>query len=88
MNGPACFTLTLELPRGLKYDGLMEFGDERLAQFTEYDDTAPSYGCSFYVNAAGLLLADVLARREEKRLQFAAAMPPLPNDSPLSTLNL
>ncbi len=70
MNGPA---LTF-LPVGLKYDGVMELGPKRLLQVTEYDQASPSYGATFYIDAAERpLLETIAARRAEVREKFAAA---------------
>lgn len=49
----------------LSYDGMM-FG---LYQFTELDETSPSYGATFYVKTNDP--ETVSRRREEKRREFA-----------------
>lgn len=70
VNGPA---LTL-LPRGLKYDGVMELGPQRLLQVTEYDQASPSFGATFYIDStARPVLETIVARRAEVRQKFAAA---------------
>lgn len=50
----------------LNYDGMM-LG---LHQFTEVDETSPSYGATFYVKTRDPEI--VSRRREEKRREFAA----------------
>ncbi len=62
-----------ELPPHLKYDGVMLMGEVRLLQFTELDQTSPSFGASFYLDAAKLLLLDIAYRRAEVREKFSAA---------------
>lgn len=70
MNGAA---LTF-LPLGLKYDGIMELGPQRLLQVTEYDQASPSYGATFYIDStARPVLETIAARRAEVRAKFAAA---------------
>jgi hypothetical protein len=66
-----------DLPAGLRYDGTMEIPGELLLQFTELDKQSASYGASFYVDSRAALLDAILSRREEKRIQFAAAAPTL-----------
>lgn len=50
----------------LRYDGMM-LG---LHQFTELDETSPSYGATFYLKTDDPKA--VSRRREEKREQFAS----------------
>lgn len=54
--------------KNLRYDGMM-LG---LHQFTEVDESSPSYGASFYLKT--LDPAEVSRRREEKRVEFAAGL--------------
>lgn len=59
------------LPAGLRYDGIMEGFGRQLLQFTETDG-GPSHGASFYLDSREADLPRLLARRAEKRQQFAA----------------
>ena len=59
------------LPTNLRFDGVMACGARQLLQFTELDQSSPSHGCSFYIDAAGFVLDSLIARRAEKRAQFA-----------------
>lgn len=70
------FDLAL-LPEKLRFDGIQDLGDDmpRYLQFTEVDESSPSYGASFYVDARAAVLDAVLARRELKRKQFAGEAP-------------
>lgn len=58
---------TMNPATDLKYDGMMG----ELHQFTEYDKSSPSYGCSFYLRTTDPVA--VSRRREEKRIQFEGA---------------
>lgn len=62
-----------DLPAGLRYDGIMPAGEDRsFLQFTELDEESASYGASFYLDTREALLNAIVARREEKRVQFSA----------------
>lgn len=60
-----------ELPAKLRFDGIMEGDGRDFLQFTELDETSASYGASFYIDSRAALLAAVIARRAEKRAEFA-----------------
>jgi hypothetical protein len=59
---------SLALPPDLRYDGVFM---GLLAQFTELNRFAPSYGASFTVGTNELTLGGVMARRTLKRRQFS-----------------
>jgi hypothetical protein len=61
------------LPAGLRFDGIQPGHGCNLLQFTELDPSAASYGASFYIDSKTVLMDAVIARREEKRRQFAHA---------------
>ena len=72
------------LPEGLRFDGIQECGaDRNFLQFTELDEKSPSYGASFYIDSKTVLLEAVIARREDKRVEFAAGLLP---QTPAATL--
>lgn len=52
----------------LRYDGKMGF----YYQFTEYDQAAPSYGASFYLETVGFTSEKLAAKREAKVVEFRA----------------
>lgn len=60
------------LPAGLRFDGIMNLRGYGLVQFTEVDQSAESYGATFYVELKGFSLDKAIAGREEKRLEFKA----------------
>jgi hypothetical protein len=61
-----------DLPAGLRFDGAMPAGEDRtFLQFTELDRQSASHGASFYIDAREALLSAIVARREEKRIQFS-----------------
>ena len=62
---------TEELPQGLRFDGVMDGEDRSFLQFTELDG-GPSHGASFYIDSRAALLHAIIARREEKRVEFQA----------------
>lgn len=67
-----------DLPANLRFDGVQEVeGGNGYLQFTELDQSSASYGASFYIDARAALLSAITARREEKRIQFAAGSPSL-----------
>lgn len=69
----AAFSFPVEdLPEGLRFDGVMSGEDRSFLQFTEVDPAVASYGASFYLDSRAALLSAIVARREEKRVQFAA----------------
>lgn len=59
------------LPDGLRFDGIMAGDGRDFLQFTETDETSPSYGASFYLDSRAALLDSIIARRAEKRAEFA-----------------
>ncbi|MCA1659014.1 MAG: hypothetical protein LC642_00510 [Verrucomicrobiaceae bacterium] len=65
-----------ELPPGLRFDGVQEAGEGNPSwlQFTEMDQSSASYGASFYIDTRSALIDAILSRREEKRVEFAAAV--------------
>lgn len=69
----ASFDLAL-LPEKLRFDGVQE-GDVPLLQFTELDESSPSYGASFYLDPSDAIREAIVARRELKRKQFAGEAP-------------
>jgi hypothetical protein len=58
---------SLSLPTDLRYDGVFM---GILAQFTEINRLAPSYGATFAVPTNELTLGGIMARRALKRRQF------------------
>jgi hypothetical protein len=66
-----------ELPDGLRFDGVMEGDGRFFLQFTELDKSRKSYGASFYIDSCSVLLNAIIARREEKRIEFAHPPQPL-----------
>jgi len=63
-----------DLPADLRFDGVMPAGEDRtFLQFTELDRQSASYGASFYLDTREALLSAIVARREEKRIQFSTA---------------
>lgn len=71
-----CFQVD-DLPAGLRFDGIQKVGAQDWFQFTELDEQSASFGATFYVDSRAALLDAILSRREEKRIQFAAAAPVL-----------
>lgn len=61
----------VQLPAGVTFDGLWD--GIPFAAFTDRDPASPSFGASFDLPIDGLTTEALLAKREEKRRQFAGA---------------
>lgn len=81
-----------ELPPNLRFDGVMEMGGIRLLQFTELDESSPSYGAGFSIRPGKLIEDTIAAIRASKRAQFAIAPDVVASavsaEKPLSTIPL
>lgn len=76
MSVPASIEFDLfALPPQLRFDGIMVGPESDWLQFTELDQSVPSYGASFYIDTRAALLSAITARREHKRKQFAGEAP-------------
>jgi hypothetical protein len=62
------------IPEGLKFDGAMINDPFWLLQFTEQDESSPSYGATFYLDIIGFTIAALIEKREQKRLEFKRGM--------------
>lgn len=63
------------LPPLLRYDGIQPLADEHLvSQFTEHDESSPSYGSTFYLPLLGITLEAIVHCRAAKRAEFGAGI--------------